>query len=72
VEVFAGLEEATVRGRDLMAAIVREKAETAGAGDVEVTLEEKEQWATSRGGESLFMEKRLIARAVGSPRFGCA
>ena len=27
-----------------------------------------EQWATSRGGESLFMEKRLIARAVGSPR----
>ncbi|MBU4582510.1 MAG: hypothetical protein KKH02_08895 [Proteobacteria bacterium] len=34
-----------------------------------MTLEEKEHWATSRGGESLFMEKRLIARAVGSPRF---
>ena len=44
----------------------------ASAGDVEVTLEEKEHWATSRGGESLFMEKRLIARAVGSPRFARA
>ena len=32
------------------------------------TLEEKEHWATSRGGDSLFMEKRLIARAIGSPR----
>ena len=72
VEVFAGLEEATVRGRDLLAAVIREKARAAGAGDVEVTLEEKEHWATSRGGESLFMEKRLIARAVGSPRFAHA
>ncbi len=72
VEVFAGLEEATVRGRDLLAAVIREKARAAGAGDVEVTLEEKEHWATSRGGESLFMEKRLIARAVGSPRFARA
>ncbi|MBU1185077.1 MAG: hydantoinase/oxoprolinase family protein [Proteobacteria bacterium] len=68
VEVFAGLEEATVRGRNLLAEVIREKAGAAGAGDVEVTLEEKEHWATSRGGDSLFMEKRLIARAIGSPR----
>jgi N-methylhydantoinase A/oxoprolinase/acetone carboxylase beta subunit len=68
VEVFVGLEEVTARGRDLLAAVVREKARTAGAGDVEITLEESEHWATSRGGESLFMEKRLIAKAVGSPR----
>lgn len=68
VEVFAGLEEATVRGRNLLAEVIREKARAAGAGDVEMTLEEKEHWATSRGGDSLFMEKRLIARAIGSPR----
>jgi len=59
-------------GRDLLAAVIREKARAAGAGDVEVTLEEKEHWATSRSGESIFMEKRLIARAVGSPRFARA
>ena len=68
VEIFAGLEEATVRGRDLLAKVIREKARAAGAGEAEVTLEEKEHWATSRTGESLFMEKRLIARAIGSPR----
>ncbi len=70
VEVFTALEEATQRGRDLLSAAVRAKATAAGAGEVEVNVEEREQWAASRGGEPLFLEKRLVARAVGSPRPG--
>jgi len=68
IEVFADLEEATARGKALLMEIVRGKAAAAGAEEAEATLEESENWATSKSGETIFMEKRLLARAAGNPR----
>jgi len=66
--LFSRLEEATDFGKKLLHEITLQKAKEAGAEEVEVFVEEKEHWATSRGGDSVFIEKILTARAMGNPK----
>ncbi len=65
---FSQLEEATDYGKKLLYELILQKAKEAGAEEVEVFVEEKEHWATSRGGDSVFIEKMITARAMGNPR----
>jgi N-methylhydantoinase A/oxoprolinase/acetone carboxylase beta subunit len=66
---FSQLEQATDYGRRLLYEITFRKAKEAGAGEVEVWVDEKEHWATSKGGDSVFIEKMITARAMGNPKF---
>ena len=45
-----------------------QKAKKAGAEEIEVLIDEKENWATARGGDSIFIEKTITARAMGNPK----
>jgi hypothetical protein len=65
---FEDLEEATEEGKRALREIALQKATSAGAEDVEVVIEEKEDWAIAKGGESVFIEKRVTVRAVGNPK----
>lgn len=65
---FENLEDATREGEHRLRERVRKKAQEAGADQVEVFLEVQENWSTAKGGEPVFIEKRLMARAVGNPR----
>ncbi len=65
---FSQLEEATDYGKKLLYELTLQKAKEAGAEEVEVFVEEKEHWATSKGGDSVFIEKIITARAMGNPR----
>jgi N-methylhydantoinase A/oxoprolinase/acetone carboxylase beta subunit len=65
---FEDLEEATEEGKRALREIALQKAKSAGAEDVEVAIEEKETWAIAKGGESVFIEKIVTARAVGNPK----
>jgi N-methylhydantoinase A/oxoprolinase/acetone carboxylase beta subunit len=62
------LGEATEAGHRLLRTMTLEKAREAGADEPEVFIDEKETWTTARGGETVFIEKQLTARAVGNPR----
>ena len=62
------LGEATEEGRRLLRKVTLEKAREAGAEQPEVFIDEKETWTTARGGETVFIEKILTARAAGNPR----
>jgi len=68
MKFFSQLEEATDYGKRLLHEITLRKAKEAGAGEVEVFVDEKEHWATSRGGDSVFIEKIITARAMGNPK----
>jgi N-methylhydantoinase A/oxoprolinase/acetone carboxylase beta subunit len=65
---FDDLGEATEEAKKRLREEVHRKAKGAGADAVEVVLDEKEHWATARGGDSIFIEKIVQARALGNPR----
>ncbi len=65
---FSQREEATNYGKKLLYELTLQKAKEAGAGEVEVLVEEKEHWAASRTGDSVFMETVISARAMGNPK----
>lgn len=65
---FHKLDEATQNGKELLHKIILQKAKEAGAGEVEVFMEEIENWATTRGGDSVFIEKIITARAIENPK----
>jgi len=65
---FSRLEEAAIYGKKLLGELAAQKAKEAGAEAVEVVVEEEEQWATSKGGDLIFIEKKLTARAMGNPQ----
>jgi N-methylhydantoinase A/oxoprolinase/acetone carboxylase beta subunit len=65
---FPTLEEATDHGKRILHDLASQKAKRAGADLVEVVIEEKEDWAPITGGDTVFIEKRMIARAMGNPR----
>jgi len=68
VTFFDDLEEATEEGKRMVSETAFQKAKKAGADEVEIRLDEKEICATARGGESVFIEKRITAQAIGNPR----
>lgn len=65
---FDSLEEATKEGEGRLKEWVWKKAREAGADRVEVFVEVQEHWSTARGGEPVFIEKRIMARAMGNPK----
>jgi hypothetical protein len=62
------LEEASNYGRELLNGLLFKKAKAAGAGEIEILIEEHESWATAKTGQSVFIEKVMIGRAMGNPR----
>ncbi|HSB06406.1 MAG TPA: hydantoinase/oxoprolinase family protein [Thermodesulfobacteriota bacterium] len=68
IAFFGDLGEATEEGRRRLREMAYQKAKKAGADEVEVLIDEKESWATARGGDSIFIEKMITARAMGNPR----
>jgi hypothetical protein len=65
---FPTLAEATDHSKKILHDLALEKAKHAGADRVEVVIEEKEDWAPITGGDTVFIEKRMVARAMGNPR----
>ncbi len=65
---FDDLKEATEEGRRRLRDTVYQKAKRAGAEEVEVLDDEKETWGMSKGGEAIFIEKMMTARAMGNPK----
>lgn len=68
VAFFDDLGEATEEGKRRLREMAYEKAKRAGAEEVEVVIDEKENWATAKGGDSVFIEKTITARAMGNPK----
>jgi N-methylhydantoinase A/oxoprolinase/acetone carboxylase beta subunit len=68
IAFFDDLGEASVEGRRRLRETAYQKAKRAGAEEVEVVIDEKESWATARGGDSVFIEKIVTARAMGNPK----
>ena len=68
IAFFGDLGEATEEGKRRLREMAYQKAKKAGADEVEVLIDEKESWATARGGDSIFIEKMITARAMGNPR----
>jgi hypothetical protein len=65
---FPTLAAATDHSKRILHDLALQKAKRAGADRVEVVIEEKEDWAPLAGGDTVFIEKRMIARAMGNPR----
>jgi hypothetical protein len=65
---YNDLGEATGEGKKRLREITLQKAKEAGAEEVEVFFDEKENWATTPGGDSIFIEKVIIAQGMGNPR----
>jgi N-methylhydantoinase A/oxoprolinase/acetone carboxylase beta subunit len=65
---FDDLGEASEEGKRRLREMAYQKAKKAGAEEVEVLIEEKENWGTARGGDSIFIEKTITARAMGNPK----
>lgn len=65
---FNDLEEATEEGKKFLRKMTLQKAKEAGAEKTEVLVEEKENWATTKGGDSVFIEKTITAKAMGNPK----
>ena len=65
---YNDLGEATEEGKKRLREITLQKAKEAGAEEVEVFLDEKESWATTPGGDSIFIEKVIIAQGMGNPK----
>ena len=68
VAFFDDLGEATEEGKRTLRERAYQRAKRAGADEVEVIMDEKESWATSRGGDPIFIEKTITARAMGNPK----
>lgn len=68
IAFFGDLGEATEEGKRRLREMAYQNAKKAGADEVEVLIDEKESWATARGGDSIFIEKTITARAMGNPR----
>ena len=65
---FDDLGEATEEGKRRLREVAYQKAKKAGAEEVEILIDEKENWGTARGGDSIFIEKTMTARAMGNPK----
>jgi N-methylhydantoinase A/oxoprolinase/acetone carboxylase beta subunit len=65
---YNDLGEATEEGKKRLREITLRKAKEAGAEEVEVFFDEKESWATTPGGDSIFIEKVIIAQGMGNPK----
>jgi hypothetical protein len=65
---FLTLAEATDHSKKVLHDLALQKAKHAGADRVEVMIEEKEDWVPITGGDTVFIEKRMVARAMGNPR----
>jgi N-methylhydantoinase A/oxoprolinase/acetone carboxylase beta subunit len=65
---FPTLAAATDQSKKTLHDLAFQKAKNAGADQVEVLIEEKEDWVPITGGDTVFIEKRIIARAMGNPR----
>ena len=65
---YDDLEEATEESKKRLRETVYQKAKRAGAEEIEVLIDEKESWATTQGGDSIFIEKTITARAMGNPK----
>ncbi len=68
IAFFGDLGEATEEGKRGLREAAYQKAKKAGADAVEILVEEKESWATAKGGDSVFIEKTITARAMGNPK----
>lgn len=65
---YNDLGEATWEGKKRLREITLQKAKEAGAEEVEVFLDERESWATTPTGDSVFIEKVIIAQGTGNPK----
>ncbi|MGQ9646604.1 MAG: hypothetical protein ACUVWO_08720, partial [Thermodesulfobacteriota bacterium] len=65
---YHDLAEATEEGKRLLRESTLRRAKQAGAEEVEISFEEKESRATSPGGDSVFIEKLILAQGIGNPR----
>jgi N-methylhydantoinase A/oxoprolinase/acetone carboxylase beta subunit len=68
VAFFANLEDAEREGEKRLRESATRKAREAGADGVEVMIDSQEKRATTSGGDSVFIEKTIVAHAVGTPR----
>jgi N-methylhydantoinase A/oxoprolinase/acetone carboxylase beta subunit len=68
VAFFANLEEASGEGERRLRQSAFRKAKEAGADEVEVMIDSQEKRATTSGGDSVFIEKTIVAHAVGNPK----
>ncbi len=68
IAFFDDLGEATEEGKRRLGEMAHQKAKKGGAEEIEVVIDEKENWAMARGGDSIFIEKTITARAMGNPR----
>ena len=68
VAFFGDLGEATEEGKKHLHETAYQKAKRAGAEEVEVIIDEKENWGTTKGGDPIFIEKTITARAMGNPK----
>ena len=68
VAYFDDLGEATGEGKRRLSEMAYQKAKRAGAEEVEVAIEEKENWGTTKGGDAIFIEKVITVRAMGNPK----
>jgi hypothetical protein len=68
VVFFADLEDASREGERRLRDSVFRKAKEAGADEVEVMIDSQEKWATTSGGDSVFIEKTIVAHAMGNPK----
>lgn len=62
------LEDASNYGKKFLYDLLFKKAKAAGAGEIEVLIEEHENWATTKVGQSIFIEKVIKGRAMGNPQ----
>lgn len=68
VAFFASLEEASMEGERRLRESAFRKAKEAGANEVEVMIDSQERQATTSGGDSVFIEKTIVAHAMGNPK----
>ena len=65
---FADLEAATAHARSVLEARARKGAADAGAGEVDLSIEQRDKVAVVEGRETL-VERTVVAVASGRPRF---
>jgi len=65
---FEDLQSVTEEAKKKVESILFEKAKVCGADKIEIIIEEKENWATAKGGEKIFIEKKILGQAIGNPK----
>ncbi|MBW1973381.1 MAG: hydantoinase/oxoprolinase family protein [Deltaproteobacteria bacterium] len=68
LKFFQDLEEANIYGNDILRKIISKKAKRAGVKRLNISFEEKDNIVKTKGGNSIFIEKRIIAKGIGKPR----